>query len=249
MLDHTEQCKNANTVYVWMLKNVEILKLCYVFQMVWMSDTQHVDFNRGKCGLNNNNNNNNMWQPRSERHTMKLCCRGDHEYIKGIPATVDSGLIATAWALKPGKPNSTVHICKTVWQAWSGESSQKSLLLGRKKRPRQVSRSPCSWKEMRTTVKYELNKIWPGDNSSSYPLPHQSSTRGWQGDGLDPQGGPLCIQEVGLLLNLLSVGHEQGLEEIERGGYLTHTHTRSHSIHKCMHTCIAAAFKARIAGL
>lgn len=43
---------------------------------------------------------------------MKLCCRGDQEYMKGIPATVDSGLIAMAWALKPGNPNSTVHICK-----------------------------------------------------------------------------------------------------------------------------------------
>lgn len=51
---------------------------------------------------------------------MKLCCKGDHEYMKGIPAIVDSGLIATAWALKPGNPNSTVHIWKKVWQALSG---------------------------------------------------------------------------------------------------------------------------------
>ncbi len=45
-------------------------------------------------------------------HTMKLCCRGDQEYMKGIPATVDRGLMAMAWALNAGKPNSTVHICK-----------------------------------------------------------------------------------------------------------------------------------------
>lgn len=55
---------------------------------------------------------------------MKLCCKGDHEYMKGIPAIVDSGLIATAWALKPGNPNSTVHIWKKVGQALSGSSSQ-----------------------------------------------------------------------------------------------------------------------------
>lgn len=29
-------------------------------------------------------------------HTMKLCCKGDQEYMKGIPATVDSGRMAMA---------------------------------------------------------------------------------------------------------------------------------------------------------
>lgn len=45
------------------------------------------EFTKGLHGLENHNN---------LFHTIKLCCRGDQEYMKGIPATVDRGLMAMA---------------------------------------------------------------------------------------------------------------------------------------------------------
>lgn len=64
-------------------------------------------------------------------YTMKLCCRGDQEYMNGIPATVDSGLMAMAWALNPGKPNSTEHIWKkTQKNSHFGEPRAIFLIYG-----------------------------------------------------------------------------------------------------------------------
>ena len=43
-------------------------------------------------------------------------------------------------------------------------------------------------------------------------LAGQSAAGGGPRDGLKPEFGPLVVQDVGLLLYLFAVGHEQSLE-------------------------------------
>lgn len=76
-----------------------------------------------------------------------------------------------------------------------------------------------------------------GDKThGTYLLVGHSSTKSRQRDGLDPELGPLAVQEVCLLLNLLSVGHEQGLDtnrtkNVSHMQHLTHTVSSAYTAH------------------